>query len=136
MDEKLELLRETMEQALREAGDLDALEALRVRMLGRKGEITQLLKNLAALAPEERKHFGQLMNGLRQRMEEGLLEARSFLLSRDREQHLREETLDVTRPGVRRALGYRHPLSAVTERMTDFFISLGFTVAEGPHIES
>ena len=138
MIEQLAQLRAHVEQALREAGagDLTVLEAIRVQLLGKKGEITQLSKAMGSLNPEERRQFGQLLNDLRRQAETGLDEARQFLLSRYQEQCLKREALDVTLPGRRRALGHRHPLTAVMDEMTDFFIGLGFNVAEGPHIET
>jgi phenylalanyl-tRNA synthetase alpha chain len=136
MEEILARLRANIEESLREAGDLNALEALRVKMLGRKGEVTQLLKTLGELEPDERRHFGQLINNLRNQVEEGMQEARAFLISKDQAQNMERETLDVTLPGKPRVLGHRHPLMRVFDEMTDFFIGLGFTIAEGPHIET
>lgn len=136
MNDNLTGLRAYVEQALREAGDLTALDALRVRMLGKKGELTLLLKTLGTLEPEERRRFGQLVNDLRRTVEDGLEETRQFLLSKQQAQTLTQETLDVTLPGRRRKLGHRHPITSVMDEMTDFFIGLGFTIAEGPHIET
>lgn len=134
--EHLTGLRESVEQALREAADLPALDALRVRMLGKKGEVTQLLKSLGALEPDDRRRFGQMVNDLRQTVERGLDEAKQFLLSGSQAQKLEQESIDVTLPGRRRSLGHRHPVTTVMREMTDLFIGMGFTVAEGPHIES
>ena len=136
MTDNLSLLRGHVEQALSEIGDLNALEALRVKMLGRKGEITQLLKALGSLEPDERRELGQRVNELRRNFEQGLNDAKAFLLSREQAQNLRMEQLDVTLPGKSRSLGHRHPLLIVMDEMTDFFSGLGFAVAEGPHIET
>lgn len=136
MTDHLSALRTRVEQALREATDLPALDALRVSMLGRKGEVTQLLKTLGTLDPDERRLFGQKVNELRQQVENSLDEAKQFLLSRQQAQTLKQETIDPTLPGKRRALGHSHPVTTVLNEMIDFFAGMGFTIAEGPHIET
>ena len=136
MNHDLEQLRGHIARHLKDAADMPALESFRVKMLGKKGEITQLLKSLGTLDPEERRVFGQKVNELRRLFEKSFDEARAFLLSKQREQSLTQEKLDVTLPGRRRGLGRRHPISAVYDSMIDLFTGLGFTVAEGPHIET
>lgn len=136
MSDKLAGLRESVEQALREATDLPTLDALRVRMLGKKGEITQLLKTLGTLEPDERRVFGQMVNDLRQQVENGLANAKQFLQSSQQAKALEQETIDITLPGRPRTPGHRHPISIVMDEMKDLFIGLGFTIAEGPHIET
>ncbi|MDR1664271.1 MAG: phenylalanine--tRNA ligase subunit alpha [Clostridiales bacterium] len=136
MEINFETLRGDVERALAEAMDIPSLEALRVRMLGKKGEITQLLKTLGTLAPDERRVFGQKVNDFRRVFEQGITEAREFLQFKQQSQAIEKETIDVTLPGRRRAIGRRHPIASVQDKLTDLFIGLGFTVAEGPHIES
>jgi phenylalanyl-tRNA synthetase alpha chain len=122
--------------SLREAGDLPSLESLRVRMLGKKGEITQLMKTLGSLQPDERREFARIVNELRQQFEEGVEKAKGFLLKQSRAAAIEDEKIDVTLPGRFKKAGRRHPISLVYDELTDLFVSLGFTVAEGPHIET
>jgi len=132
----LEQVREHIEQGLGELRDLTGLDALRVKMLGKKGEITQILKTLGTLEPDERREFGQKINDLRRLFERGLGEARELYFSRQRDQSIAAESLDVTLPGRRRPVGKKNPMSGVCDQMIDLFVGLGFSVVSGPHIET
>ena len=142
MEYDLDKFKETMESLLQDAmgKDLPALDNLRVRMLGKKGEITQMLKALGSLDPEQRKEFGQKAHTMRRLFEKGMEDARNYLLSKTQEESIGRETLDVTLPSHiyahRRGFGKAHPLSAAYDQIINLFIGLGFTVAEGPHIET
>ena len=136
MQEQINKLRETIEQQVKEITALDALESLRVKLLGRKGEITALLKSLGTLSKEERPAFGQKVNELRMLAESQLEEVRKNLSRLKVEQALKQENIDVTLPGRRRHLGHLHPLTIVLNEMEELFIGMGFTIADGPEVET
>jgi phenylalanyl-tRNA synthetase alpha chain len=120
------------------AGDEAALEAVRVSALGKNGSITALLKTLGAMAPEERKTKGPLINGLKDRVNTALAARRDMFKSAALEARLNTERIDVTLP-VREApaeIGRVHPITQVIDELTAIFADMGFAVAEGPDIET
>jgi phenylalanyl-tRNA synthetase alpha chain len=120
------------------AGDEPALEAVRVAALGKQGSITALLKTLGAMAPEERKSQGPLINGLKDRVNAALAERREAFKRAALEARLNSESVDVTLP-VHEApfeIGRVHPITQVTDELTAIFADMGFAVAEGPDIET
>lgn len=136
MKEQVNALRE---QALAELGtltDLRALEEFRVRLLGKKGEVTALLRGMGAVPAEERPAMGQLINALRADLEAALEQRETEIASRLKEERLLKETLDVTLPGTSSAAGGLHPLSIVLEDLIDIFRSMGFDVVDGPEVET
>ena len=135
MKEMLEALREASRKAIEDAGDMDALEALRIRYLGKKGELTAILKQMGRLSAEERPVIGQLANQVRAELESELDSRKKALAARLQEMKLAAETLDVTIPGKELQLGKKHVLNTVLDEVTDIFIGMGFTIAEGPEIE-
>ena len=117
------------------AGDAAGLDALRVKYLGKKGELTALLKQMGKLSAEERPVMGQLANAVRADLESAL-EARAAQLEEAAlEQRLRDEALDITIPGKAPKLGRRHPMYQALDELKDIFISMGFTVLDGPEVE-
>ncbi|MDN5362082.1 MAG: phenylalanyl-tRNA synthetase alpha chain [Moorella sp. (in: firmicutes)] len=114
----------------------EELETLRVQYLGKKGELTQVLRGMGKLPPEERPRVGQLANQVREELEKALREAGENLSRREQEQRLRTEAIDVTLPGRPVTGGHRHPLYQVLNEIKAVFIGLGFDVAEGPEVES
>ena len=135
MKEQLEQIRQSALAMLDSARDAQELEALRVRLLGKKGELTAVLKQMGRLSAEERPVMGQLANNVRTAIEDKLAEAKSRLESAALDARLLAETEDVTIPGVRPALGHRHPMSIVLDEVKDVFIGMGFQIAEGPEVE-
>ena len=135
MKEQLEQIRQSALAMLDSARDAQELEALRVRLLGKKGELTAVLKQMGKLSAEERPVMGQLANNVRTAIEDKLAEAKSRLESAALDARLLAETEDVTIPGVRPALGHRHPMSIVLDEVKDVFIGMGFQIAEGPEVE-
>jgi phenylalanyl-tRNA synthetase alpha chain len=124
--------------AVAAAPDEAALEAVRVSALGRKGSISELLKTLGTMTPDERKAQGPLINGLKDRVGTALAERKEALKNAALDQRLNTETVDVTLP-VREApaeVGRVHPLSQVVDELTTIFADMGFAVAEGPDIET
>ncbi len=135
MKDQLEKLRLAALQAVEECADPAALENVRVRFLGKKGEITSILKMMGGLSPEERPIMGQLANKVRQTVEDSIAEAGEKLRAKQQEAKLRAETIDVTLPGEKQPEGHRHPLEIVLNEVKDIFIGMGFQIADGPEVE-
>ena len=136
MKEKLEALRE---QALRELENLHTpkdLEEFRIRVMGKKGSLTELLRGMGSLPADERPKVGQLVNQLRSDLEKALAKRETEIQEAIKAQRLQEETLDVTMPGKQPAIGGLHPLNIVLEDMIDIFQSMGFDVVDGPEVET
>jgi phenylalanyl-tRNA synthetase alpha chain len=112
-----------------------AVEQLRVRFLGKKGELTNVLRGMAALSPEERPAVGQLANQIREKIESELDNLLQRLRAEERQKQLQKERIDITLPGLRTPQGTRHPLTKVIDEICDVFVGLGFTIAEGPEVE-
>ena len=121
--------------AIAGAGDEAALEQLRVSALGKKGSISELLKTLGGMSPEERKEKGPLINGLRDRVSEAIAARKSALQDQALNARLASERIDVTLPARPEPAGTIHPVSQVLDEITAIFADLGFAVAEGPDVE-
>ncbi len=135
MKEQLLSMKQKAEAALSGAKALPDLEELRVRMLGKKGELTAILRGMGALSAEERPVIGQLANEVRSFIEQRLEEQKNTLLAAARREQLAAETLDVTMAGRKPQLGKTHPLTTVLDEVKDIFIGMGFSIAEGPEVE-
>ena len=135
MKQQLEQIRSNAMQALDQAADPAALEELRVRLLGKKGELTAVLKQMGKLSAEERPVMGQLANAVRADIEAKLEQRRGELKAIALENQLRAETLDVTIPGKPVTLGHKHPMNKALDEAKEIFISMGFTILDGPEIE-
>src|ERR1700688_4135153 len=124
--------------AIAAAKDDDALEAVRVGALGKKGSISELLKTLGAMTPEERRQQGPLINGLRDRVSEAIAQRREALKRTAIAGRLAADKVDVTLPLRASALerGRIHPVSQVIDEITAIFADMGFSIAEGPDIET
>ena len=136
MKEKLEAIRLAAEKAAREALDEKQIEEIRVKYLGKKGELTALLKQMGSLSPEERPKMGQLVNDAKAKVEEKINEQRARLKEKATELKLKAETIDITLPEKEVKVGGLHPLSIVTNDLIDIFQSMGFDVVDGPEIET
>lgn len=136
MIEKLEALRAQAAAELSKLQTAQELETLRVKLLGKKGALTELLRGMGALPAEERPKMGQRVNELRQHIETALAERETALKQAFKEKRLREETLDVTLPGKAGKSGALHPLTLVMNDLIDIFVSMGFDVVDGPEIET
>jgi phenylalanyl-tRNA synthetase alpha chain len=131
----VELKTQATEQ-LKQAKDIAELNDLRVRYLGKKGELTEILKGMGKLPAEERPKMGQLVNEVRDAIEQILESKKEELESLAIARRLEEERIDVTLPGKPVKIGNRHPLTQIIEQIEDIFIGLGFTIAEGPEMET
>ncbi|MFZ5649362.1 MAG: phenylalanine--tRNA ligase subunit alpha [Bacillota bacterium] len=117
------------------ANSLDELNEMRIRYLGKKGELTGILRGMASLSPEERPRVGQVANQVREEIEEKLNQRGGQLKDLVRSRKLTKESLDITLPGTVFSQGRLHPLTAVTRQIEDIFLGLGFSIAEGPEVE-
>lgn len=129
-------LRDTYLEKIASASDEDALEALRVAALGKKGEISLKMRELGQMTPEERQTAGPALNALKDEINAAITAKRAALGDAALDARLKTEWLDVTLPARHRAVGSIHPVSQVTEEITAIFADMGFSVAEGPQIES
>lgn len=125
----------TARKAFTQASDLKALDALRVSLLGKKGELTGLLRGMGQLSPEERPAFGQLINQAREAIEQMLADREVQLKAQEQAMRLQAEAIDVTLPTDLPRLGAPHPNTKVLDAVVDCFVGLGFEVVEGPEIE-
>jgi len=135
MRKLLQELKEVSLSSVKEADSIDVLENLRVKYLGKKGELTAILKQMGQLSEDERPAIGQLANEVREALTKSLDEKRAELEEKLLEMKLRSEKIDVTIPGKPVAVGKKHPLNTVLDEVLEIFIGMGFTVAEGPEIE-
>ncbi|MGD0843032.1 MAG: phenylalanine--tRNA ligase subunit alpha [Geobacteraceae bacterium] len=127
-----------LQQALAEldgASSEEEIQEVRVKYLGKKGALTLIKKGLGSLSPEERPVVGQSVNIISNRLMEKIDSTLSALRNARKEESLQKERIDVTLPGRRRPTGSKHPITLVTEEITEIFAGLGFQVAEGPEIE-
>ena len=132
----LQQIRQQAADALAQAGDLKALDDLRVKYLGKKGELTVILKQMGKLSAEERPKVGQLANEVRSGIEALVEERTAAVKAALLDQKLALEKLDVTMPGRAAPLGKLHPLTKVLEEVKEIFLGMGFSVAEGPEVET
>ena len=135
MKEKLELVRKEALAALEEVSASDALEALRVKYLGKKGELTAVLKQMGKLSAEERPVIGQVANEVRAKLEAAIESRAEQLASEAMAARLLSETVDVTIPGEAKKLGSQHPMYQVLDELKDIFIGMGFEVVEDREVE-
>ena len=135
MKELMQNLRAAALRSIAETADLEKLEAQRVKYLGKKGELTAILRQMGSLSAEERPVMGQLANTVRAEIEKALDERREELSKKLLELKLESETVDVTLPGRTAALGHKHPMYNVLDQIKDIFIGMGFEIVDGPEVE-
>ena len=135
MKEQLKLLRESSLAAIAEAQTGEELEALRIKYLGKKGELTAILKQMGKLSAEERPVMGQLANEVRNALEASLEERKAAVSALMLRKRLSEEAIDVTIPGKKQEMGHRHPMYTALDEIKEIFIGMGFTILDGPEVE-
>ena len=135
MKEQLEKIRAEALSAMEESGSVEELEALRVRYLGKKGELTAVLKKMGSLTAEERPRMGQLANEVRAALEQAIEQRRTVLEQAALEARLESEAVDVTIPGSSVTIGHKHPMYLALDEIKDIFVGMGFTVLDGPEVE-
>lgn len=136
MRSQLEQIKENALKELHDCLEGKGLDALRVKYLGKKGELTTILKQMGKLSAEERPVIGQMANEVRQTLEDAVARRQEELKAKELDRRLASEKLDITMPGKTRAEGGLHPLSIVQEDLIDIFRSMGFDVVDGPEIET
>ncbi|MFN7003865.1 MAG: phenylalanine--tRNA ligase subunit alpha, partial [Roseinatronobacter sp.] len=132
----IDTLRGKFLEQIAAASDPDALEAVRLAALGKKGEISLRMRDLGQMSPEDRQSAGPILNGLKTEIDAALKARRASLDDAALNARLQAEWLDVTLPGRPRPMGTIHPISQVMDELTAIFSDMGFAVAEGPQIES
>ena len=135
MKEKLEAIKENALKELKEVVSKNELENIRVKYLGKKGELTGILRGMGALSSEERPIIGKMANEVRQSIENFIVETSEAIKEKEKSAKLQNEVIDITMPGKKQILGRRHPLDITLENMKEIFISMGFTIEEGPEVE-
>ena len=135
MKAQLEQIKINALAALEAAETPAALEELRVKLLGKKGELTAVLKMMGKLSPEERPVMGQMANAVRAEIENKLEERKAAIHAAVLEAKLAAEAIDVTIPGETVAVGHQHPMNQVLQQIKDIFVGLGYEVIEGPEVE-
>jgi phenylalanyl-tRNA synthetase alpha chain len=133
---QLETLRQEGISAIAAADSLDRLEELRVVYLGKKGQLSGLLRSMGQLSAEERPQIGAIANVVKEALQDEIENQRQKLQAAAIQAQLEAETIDVTMPGVYRPLGRVHPLHSTMDRVLDIFVGLGYTVAQGPEMET
>ena len=135
MKEQLEQIKAKALADLAAAADMSALDAVRVRVLGKKGELTAVLKQMGKLSAEERPVMGQMANAVRAKLEDALEKRRAALDAAALESKLEAEAVDVTIPGKPVEMGHQHPMNRVLQEVKEIFIGMGYQIVDGPEVE-
>ena len=136
MQDKLKVLQETALNEIKSCASLADLEQVRVKYLGKKGELTNILKMMGGLSAEERPIMGKVANDVREAIETGMASALTLLKEQEVNARLQEERLDVTMPGSEVRLGHKHPLNLVLDEIKDIFLGMVYRIAEGPEVDT
>ena len=135
MKEKLQSIREEALQAIQGAEKPEELNDVRVKFLGKKGELTAVLKGMKNVSPEDRPKVGQMVNETRAVIEESLDERKQKMERQIRDEKMKEEVIDVTLPAKKNLVGHRHPNTIALEEVERIFVGMGYEVVEGPEVE-
>ena len=135
MKKQLEVIKTSVEAALGKAEGLQALEDIRIKYMGKKGELTAVLKGMGKLSPEERPVIGALANEIRQKLEKEIEEKKAAIEAKLESEKLKKEVIDITMPGKRSESGKLHPMTQVMNSLKEIFMGMGFSIAEGPEVE-
>ena len=135
MREQLEKIKEEALKQIEASDALERLNDIRVAYLGKKGELTSVLKSMKDVSPEERPKVGQMVNDARAIIENRLEEAKASLAKKAREEQMKREVIDVTLPAKRNNVGHSHPNTIALEEVERIFVGMGYEVVEGPEVE-
>ena len=135
MKEQLNAIYEKAIESIKNAEQMKDIDELKVKILGKKGELTGILKGMGKLAPEERPVIGELANKIRADIENKIDETKKEFAAKEQQKKLNEETIDVTMPGKKCECGHKHPMSIVIDEISDIFIGMGYEIVEGPEVE-
>ena len=136
MQEKIEEIRKQAEERIKEIRNSQELQELKVKVLGKKSELSNLLKGLGNLSPEERPKMGALVNEARKAIEEKIAIAEDSIMEAMLAEQIEKETIDITLPGTKIKRGSKHPVNRVIEEIEDLFVSMGYDVVTGPELET
>ena len=136
MQEKLLNLQEAALNEIKDTFSIEAVENLRVKYLGKKGEITAILKEMGKLSAEERPVIGQVANKVRESIEGSISLKKEELKAIEKQKKLAEEVIDVTMPAKVVKVGKKHPISQIIDEVSEIFMGMGFSIAEGPEVET
>lgn len=136
MQEKLLNLQEIALNEIKDNSSIEAVESLRVKYLGKKGEITAILKEMGKLSAEERPVIGQVANKVRESIEENISSKKEELKAIEKQKQLAQEVIDVTMPAKPAIVGKKHPISQIIDEVSEIFMGMGFSIAEGPEVET
>ncbi|SHH77901.1 phenylalanyl-tRNA synthetase, alpha subunit [Clostridium collagenovorans DSM 3089] len=135
MKEKLELIKVKALEELNSAENKEAIESLRVKYLGKKGELTAILRGMGGLSAEERPIVGKIANEVREEIENFIASTLEQIKNKEKLERLKNEIIDISMPGVKQTIGKKHPLELTLDKIKNIFISMGFSVEEGPEVE-
>ena len=135
MKEKLEAIKAAALEELKGAVIKTELENIRIKYLGKKGELTQILRGMGQLSNEERPIVGKIANEVREDIETLITKASDILKNNETEMKLKSEVIDISMPGKKQTVGKRHPLDLTLEKVNEIFLSMGFVIEEGPEVE-
>ena len=135
MKEKLIEIKNVALEEIEKASNSSEIESIRVKYLGKKGELTSILRGMKDLSKEERPVVGQMANAVRAELEEKLEKVVKEIKAKEKAEKLASEVIDISMPGRKNVIGKRHPLDLTLEKMKGIFISMGFTVEDGPEVE-
>ena len=135
MKEQLNAIREKAMENIKNAEQIKDVDELKVKFLGKKGELTAILKGMGKLSPEERPVIGELANKIRSEIEQKIDSAKKELEAKELEHRLEAEAIDVTMPGKKCECGHKHPMNIVIDEISDIFIGMGYEIVEGPEVE-
>lgn len=136
MQEKLLNLQEVALNEIKDTSSIEVVESLRVKYLGKKGEITAILKEMGKLSKEERPVIGEVANKVRESIEGSISSKKEELKSIEKAKKLLEEVIDVTMPAKSVKVGKKHPISQIVDEVSEIFMGMGFSIAEGPEVET
>ncbi len=136
MREQIKNISEQAFEDLKSVKSIEELENIRLRLLGKKGELTSVLRGMGSLSAEERPAIGQLVNSTRESIEEKIETVKKELGGKETDNKLKNEIIDVTVPGKNKTLGTKHPLTIVLDEIKEVFLGMGYEIAEGPEIET
>ncbi|MGM0501416.1 MAG: phenylalanine--tRNA ligase subunit alpha [Bacillota bacterium] len=135
MEEKLKNIKEEATEKIKAASNMEELEELRIGYLGKKGQVTSILRGMGELPPEKRPIVGKLANQVKGQIKGLIEEKKEKFKAQEKEQKLKEESIDVTLPGSAVESAAKHPLTLIFDELKDIFLGLGFEIAEGPEVE-
>lgn len=135
MQEQLKNIENVALEELKLAKDSTAIENIRVKYLGKKGELTTILRSMGSLSKEERPVMGKLVNEVKATLEAKLEEVLTEIKVKEKNEKLANEVIDISIPGTKNLIGKRHPLELTLDSMKEIFVSMGFTIEEGPEVE-